>query len=361
MGRRAQESRFNCVCGQLIQRRDKTCFACNRRQFEPHIFRVIERLIKSSIPGGRPATVVIMFTLIVGYLCQMRFDAGGSAHSMGGFPWSLYALGAAFSDLTMGGQLWRSVAYSWLHGGAWHIIMNTIVLIQIAPLAENVYGGARLFLAWWLSAIAGAILPILFLGMNAPVIGASGANFGIMGMAMVFGHRVGTAEGKGLRDTMILWAVLSTVFGFQAGNVAHGAHFSGLLMGIVLSIALPPPQTPTQKRLTTPIAIIAVVIFLWGVGSTGTWLSSEMRPPSSLSVTAQARYLYGIGQVKGDADVLGEDVALFLDEVRRFSKRPTPQEEHALVIKKKALAQSLAQPEQLVFDQRLAEILEAAP
>lgn len=302
-----------------------------------------------------------MLTLIVGYLFQMRFDAGDSAHSMGGFPWSLYALGAAFSDLTMGGQLWRSIAYSWLHGGAWHIIMNTVVLLQIAPLAENVYGGARVFLAWWLCAIAGAILPILCLGMNAPVIGASGANFGIMGMAMVFGHRVGTAEGKGLRDTMILWAVLSTVFGFQAGNVAHGAHFSGLLMGILLSIALPPPQTPTQKRLTTPIAMVAIGLFVWGVVSTGVWLYSDMRPPSSLSVTAQARYLYGIGQVKGDADVLGEEVALFLDEVRRFTKRPTPQEEHALVLKKKVMSQALSEPKQMVFDQRLAEILEAAP
>lgn len=362
VGDRAKEERFNCVCGQLLQRGDSHCFACGRRQWMPHSFRVVERLINTTVPGGRPATVIIMITLIVGYLCQMRFDAGSASHSMGGFPWSLYALGAAFPDLTMNGQLWRSVAYSWLHGGAWHIIMNTIVLLQIAPLAEKVYGSARVFLAWWLSAIGGAVLPIMLLGMNAPVIGASGANFGIMGMAMVFGHRIGTTEGKGLRDTMILWAVLSTVFGSMGGmNVAHGAHFCGLFVGIILSIALPPPKTASQKRLNAPIAVVGVGIFLWGVLSTGLWLSSDMRPPASLSVTAQARYLYGIGQVQGDEAVLGQEVTVFLDEVRQFTKRPTPNAERELVMRKKTMMGNLSSPQQLLFEQRLAEIIEAAP
>ena len=70
--------------------------------------------------------------------------------------------------------------------------------------------------------------------LKAPVIGASGSAFRMMGMALVFGHRLGTPEGKSLRDTMIFWAILSTVFGSMGGNVAHGAHFSGLFAGILL-------------------------------------------------------------------------------------------------------------------------------
>ena len=104
-----------------------------------------------------------------------------------------------------------------------------------------------------------------------------------MGMALVFGHRLGTPEGKSLRDTMIFWAILSTVFGSMGGNVAHGAHFSGLFAGILLSVILPPPTTPSRKRLNAPIALVAGMIFAWGVFSTAQWLASDMRPPKEPS------------------------------------------------------------------------------
>jgi hypothetical protein len=71
--------------------------------------------------------------------------------------------------------------------------------------------------------------------------------------------------------------------------------------------------------------------------------------------------LYGIGQVQGDKAVLGKDVTLFLDEVRRFTKRPTPTAERQLVMRKKTMMDTLSSPEQLLFEQRLAEIIEAAP
>ena len=133
-GSRVNESRFNCVCGQLLTPADKRCGSCSRRQYMPHMLRVFERTLKRAFPGGRVATVLIMIVIALGYLLQLKFD-GQSDSSFGGFPWSLYALGAAFPDLLMNGQLWRSISYSWLHGGALHIIMNAIVIVQIAPLA----------------------------------------------------------------------------------------------------------------------------------------------------------------------------------------------------------------------------------
>ena len=352
------ERRFQCVCGQLLAKGTRVCHHCGRRQWMPHWIRVLNRSIVRLAPAGRPATVCILLVLILGYAVQLRFESG-SPLDQGGFPLSLYALGAAFPDLTLNGQLWRSVSYSWLHGGTMHIIMNVVVLIQILPLAEEVYGSARVFLAWWLTAMAGAVLPFLILGMEAPVIGASGSNFGIMGMAMVFGHRVGTAQGKSLRDTMILWAVLSTVFGLSMGGVAHGAHFGGLGMGIVLSLALPPPNTPSKKRLTVPIALVGIFIMVWATGSTVRWMSSDLRPPQTLETVSQARYLYGLSQVQGDVPILGVDAADFLDRVRGYKKRPSKSREQILVQEKQRLESALSEPELLVFEQRLREILEA--
>ncbi|MGB0648385.1 MAG: rhomboid family intramembrane serine protease [Bradymonadia bacterium] len=360
-GSRVNESRFNCVCGQLLTPAEKRCGKCGRRQYMPHVFRVLERTLKRAFPGGRVATVVLMIIIAFGYLLQLKFD-GEAGGSLGGFPWSLYALGAAFPDLLLNGQLWRSVSYSWLHGGAWHIIMNTIVIVQIAPLAEQFYGSARVFLAWWVSAIAGAVIPVALFGLKAPVIGASGSAFGIMGMALVFGHRLGTPEGKSLRDTMIFWAVFSTVIGSTGGmNVAHGAHFSGLFAGILLSVVLPPPTTASRKRLNAPIALVATLIFAWGGLSTAQWLSSDMRPPKELPTLSQARYLYGIGQIKGDADVLGSEVSEFLEEVREFTRGRTASVEQSLITRKDELTNTLSPAQKLLFEQRLAEVLEAVP
>lgn len=355
---RVQEARFHCVCGQLLAAKTRICHRCDRRQFMPHWLRVLERTLRRLAPGGRPATVGIILTMVLGYALQLRYETGASM-SQSGFPLSLYALGAAFPDLTLNGQLWRSVSYSWLHGGAWHIVMNAIVVIQIVPLAEEVYGSARVFLAWWLCAIAGAVLPFIIFGGEAPVIGASGSNFGIMGMAMVFGHRLGTSEGKRLRDTMILWAVLSTVFGLSLGGIAHGAHFAGLGMGILLSICLPAPTTPARRRLTVPVALFAIMVLGWATVSTVRWMGSDLRPPQSLDTFSQARYLYGLSQVQGDNKILGAKTAAFLERVRKFKKQPNRQRESLLVAEKDSLMGELSNAEALVFEQRIREIIQA--
>lgn len=79
-------------------------------------------------------------------------------------------------------QPWRAVTYMFLHGGAFHLIFNMLWLWWMGrPVEETL--GPRTFSVIYLGAgIGGAILDVVMaplLGFN-PVIGASGAVYGIM-------------------------------------------------------------------------------------------------------------------------------------------------------------------------------------
>ena len=351
---RAEVGYYHCVCGQLLTQADTVCHACDRRQWVPFWVRRLGQASRDLIPGGYPATFIISVVLICGYLVQQKIEASTSGVSS----WSLYVAGAAFPDLTLSGQMWRGIAYSWLHGGFFHIAMNFIVMLQILPLTERVYGSARVFLGWWLSALCGAVLPFILMPSEAPVVGASGANFGIMGMTMIFGHRLGTAGGRQLRDSMIMWALLSTVLGFSMGaRIAHGAHFGGLAAGILVAVTLPPAKTVTQKRLTVPALVMGVGIMLWGILGNIAWMTSDYRPPDALGVEGQARYYYLQTLVQGDVSVLGSDGERFLDKVRAFRNSPLPAIEKSLLQQKPIILEALNDAQRLVLERRLYEIL----
>ena len=72
------------------------------------------------------------------------------------------------------------VGWFFNHGGTMHILFNMIVLISIGPLMEKVLGEKR-FLAFYLfCGLIGGILVAFFDPGITPVVGASGAIFGLI-------------------------------------------------------------------------------------------------------------------------------------------------------------------------------------
>ena len=118
-----------------------------------------------------------------------------------------------------------------------HLGFNLFVLMQIGPLVERSFGTGRFLFTYVLAGVGAAVIPaMLSAGQGIPVgwtVGASGAIFGLIGLSLVFGHRVGTPEGRHVRDEMIKWTVYTTVFGLLMGGVAHGRTSLGWLAGPV--------------------------------------------------------------------------------------------------------------------------------
>jgi len=134
-------------------------------------------------------------------------------------------------------KLWELVTYMFLHGGFFHIFFNMYSLyIFGVPVAEEL-GRVRFLLLYFISGIVGGGL---WLTANwespVPVIGASGAVFGVMmAMAMLYPNR----EYMMLffpvpiksKTLIIVFAAIEIIseYGNVGGNVAHLAHLGGFV------------------------------------------------------------------------------------------------------------------------------------
>jgi len=133
---------------------------------------------------------------------------------------------------------WTPITYMFVHANFMHIFFNMLVLFFFGPRLEMRLGGARFIRLYFLCGLAGAVLSMAFLlGPPVPIIGASGAVYGVlMGFAILWP-----------RDAIYIWGIVPvqarwlvgvmtamTVFlGFGGGQdgVAHFAHLGGFLGG----------------------------------------------------------------------------------------------------------------------------------
>ncbi|HEX6981396.1 MAG TPA: rhomboid family intramembrane serine protease, partial [Balneolaceae bacterium] len=79
-------------------------------------------------------------------------------------------------------QPWRIVTYLFLHGGAFHLIFNMLWLWWMGRAVEETLGPRTFTVIYFGAGIGGALLDIIFAQITGivPVIGASGAVYGIM-------------------------------------------------------------------------------------------------------------------------------------------------------------------------------------
>ena len=355
---RTADRRFKCACGQLMVAGDKVCPACGRRQYVPFWLRRWARALGLVVPARSPGSILVGFLMLAGYFVQVRYGAGGivSPHPGASGMADLYELGAAFKEMTLGPHPWRSVTYVFLHGGLMHIFFNGFVLLQIGPLVEKVFGTARFLFGWVVTGALAVILPAaLGFGSQAPTVGASGAVFGLMGMALIFGHRLGTSQGRYLRDVMVKWTLYTTVFGLIIGGVAHGAHFGGLAAGIALGWLLPPPgETPSRHRLTPILGVLSIGVLVAGLAAFGSWFGGDRRPPESISPQAR-QFVYAMLYHKyGLDEVLGRAAVRVLAEARTLGKQgPTESTVRQLLQKAAEVKRGMDVNQRLLFDQEL--------
>ncbi len=147
------------------------------------------------------------------------------------------------------GQWWRCFTYAFTHGGLIHLGFNMVVLYTIGPLVEGEIGAPRYVFLYALTALTGTLAG-LFWHPGTPVVGASGALFGLIGFAAAYYHRMGGTIAVQRRNFMLQWAAFAFIFGLLIGadNAGHlGGAAGGLILGLVL------PIRGTLVRRTDPV------------------------------------------------------------------------------------------------------------
>lgn len=154
-----------------------------------------------------------------------------------------------------GGEWWRLLTVTLVHGGLIHLFFNMYALYLVGPLVERIYGW-RLFAAMYLLCAAAASVASYALGPPGASVGASGAIFGLFGVILAASRThqpVLDRQGRAMVAQIGALIVLNLVIGFGAGGLGapidNFAHVGGLAAGLWLGFSLVPRQVRTMRDL----------------------------------------------------------------------------------------------------------------
>lgn len=237
-------------CRAFITDRDKVCPYCNERVGQ----RAIERrdpgaILGGFIPHARFVTMIILIINFGLFLATVVYSqrAGNSGAFMSVDGQTLVAFGAKYRLLILGyHQWWRLVTAGFLHGGLLHIAMNSWVLFDLGAQVEEVYGGSRLIVIYFVATVCGFLASTLW--TPALSVGASAGIFGLIGAMIALGVRNRHSPmGAAIRGMYVRWAVYGLIFGLLPGlHVDNAAHLGGLAAGFAVAYIAGTPRVDTS-------------------------------------------------------------------------------------------------------------------
>lgn len=130
-------------------------------------------------------------------------------------------------------QPWTAFTYMFLHANTMHLFFNMFGLFIFGPRVEERLGSRRFILLYLLSGLGGALLSVAT--PSAPIVGASGALFGIMYAFAHFWPDAGILIFPipfpiPARILVLFAAGMSLFLGIRGGGgIAHFAHLGGFV------------------------------------------------------------------------------------------------------------------------------------
>ena len=164
----------------------------------------------------------------------------------------LFFAPALYPELSGLFEPWRLFTGSLVHSGIWHLGLNMLALWMIGRSLEPLLGRARFVTLDLLSALGGSVA-VTLLSFGTPVVGASGAIFGLFGALLVIGRHIGA----NIASIAIILAI-NLAIGFLPGsNLSWQAHVGGLVVGGLVAFIF--TRTRSQRQRRTQIWLLAAV------------------------------------------------------------------------------------------------------
>ncbi len=241
-------------CRALIPTSSRTCSECSASLVgasKPGTTRLLQWLL----PGISPVSASIVTAnfaifLLLGIRAGFAAPQGGgglfgtlfSLMSFDGETLIRYGSGSNFLLINRA-EWWRLVCPIFLHGGLMHLLFNIYIFVQISPLLEEEYGADKLFVCYMFAGIGSFVTSELIRGLvfhrGVNTVGASGAIFGLVGAALVFGIRRGGVYGDAIRKLMLRWTMYFLILGFLFPGTDNFAHVGGLISGAAFAAVVP--------------------------------------------------------------------------------------------------------------------------
>jgi membrane associated rhomboid family serine protease len=159
---------------------------------------------------------------------------------------SVFQLGAMHGYSVAEGDYWRLLTAAFLHAGILHIAFNMYALYLFGPFVERALGTTRFVIAYLTMAVASSVFVYWLTAPQVATIGASGAIFGLFGLALVMLIRLR----QDVRGLLVLLAI--NAFISLQGNISWQGHLGGFITGVVLGAAL--AYAPRERRSAVHVA-----------------------------------------------------------------------------------------------------------
>jgi len=132
-------------------------------------------------------------------------------------------------------QPYQLLSYMFLHSSVTHIVFNMIGLLVFGPNIENKFGTSKFIKIYLIMGLISGLASIIFI--NNPVVGASGAIWGIMMLFALFNpnellyiYFIIPVRAKFIIGAFFTIELFLSIMGSSDG-VAHIAHVAGALTG----------------------------------------------------------------------------------------------------------------------------------
>ena len=119
-------------------------------------------------------------------------------------------------------MLWQPFTYLFFHGGVWHVLINMFVLWMFGSELERLWGKERFLKFYFVTGVGAGLVTMLF-GLNSmtPIVGASGAVYGIIPIkSLWFVIGIGTIAFMSSFDNV--------------SQISHLTHLSGMVIGYLM-------------------------------------------------------------------------------------------------------------------------------
>ena len=168
---------------------------------------------------------------------------------------------------------WRFLTSAFAHAPrqVLHILFNMYALWMLGQYLEPMLGRLRFAILYLVSAFGGSVGYLLLAtpppspltqggldssGWVTPMVGASGAVFGLFGALLVLNRHLGRSSGP-----IVGVLAINAVLGFVLPGIAWQAHLGGALTGIMLAAAIAGTAPQGRRKLQLP-ALAAVLVLL---------------------------------------------------------------------------------------------------
>lgn len=140
------------------------------------------------------------------------------------------------------------LTYGFLHGGLLHLVLNMVTLYSLARAVVMRVGTAKFFLLYIGTILGGALGYWLLTSSLRPMVGASGALFGLAGAIVAWDYLDRFLLSEGLlpvaRTVAFLVALNLALWWAMDGQLAWETHLGGFVSGWIMAMLVDPRGRP---------------------------------------------------------------------------------------------------------------------